>query len=433
MADKYLYSGAVGTGTGASWANAYTKMATAAAGMAAGDNLWVASDHNETTAAAITLTFPGTAASPNKIISVSRAGSVPPVAADVLDGAVVTATGAASNITPAGDIYMRGITFNVGTSGTSSFAASSLTGILENCTINIVTTGSSSRVTMPVGTNYLLFKNCVLTFAQVGQGLAGSSADFQGGSICPTGTVITTLYLGANYGSSTFDGVDLSALSGKTLVASASIADVRFVNCKLPASITVQPSGGDPLGSLGVKLFGCNSTGNVERNELYHPTGILTTELTVVRTTGAVDPSGTAYSWKIATSAVAAAIRPFVSLEGVEPWNTVVGSSRTLTFHTVTDNVTLTSGDVFVEVEYLGNSGNPQVLLVSSGPSNVLGTGSALTSDSSEPWTTTGLVTPVKQKFSVSFTLQLPGPIRWRVKVAKPSTTVYVDPHPDLT
>lgn len=430
MADKYLYSGAVGTGTGASWANAYTAMATAAAGMAAGDNLWVASAHSESTAAAITITFPGTAASPNQIISVNRAGSVPPVAADVLDGAVVTTTGT-SSITLAGHFYMRGVTFNVGTGAVAaSFLTGSLSGVFENCTINIVATVGTSRITLPSSPGYGFLKNCVLTFANASQGINGSTFDMLGGSVCLTGTAVTTMILGTTYSVNSFDGVDLSGLSGKTLMPSSGIADTRFINCKLPASITVQASGGDPIATAGVRVIGSNSTGNVERNEFYHPTGILTTETTVIRTAGASDGT-TPYSWKAVSAAAATVARPFSTLEG-ELWNGLAGSSRTLTFHCLTDNVALNNNDIWVEVEYLGTAGNPQTTLVSSGPANILSTGSALTSDSGEAWTTTGIVTPNKQKFSVSFTPQIAGPIRWRVKVAKPSTTIYVDANPDL-
>ena len=82
MASYYVYSGAGGAADGSSWANAYTTMALAlASGKVAGDIFYLAHDHNESTGASVTLTFPGTAASPNKVLCVNRAGSVPPVAA----------------------------------------------------------------------------------------------------------------------------------------------------------------------------------------------------------------------------------------------------------------------------------------------------------------------------------------------------------------
>jgi hypothetical protein len=63
MANVYVYSGAAGAGTGADWTNAYTTLTAALAAKAAGDDFWVAHDHAETQASALTLTSPGTPAS----------------------------------------------------------------------------------------------------------------------------------------------------------------------------------------------------------------------------------------------------------------------------------------------------------------------------------------------------------------------------------
>src|SRR5580765_5073896 len=81
MAVYYVWSAAAGTGTGASWANAFTTLTTAFVTEVAGDTLYVAHDHAEVSAA-LTLTSSGTVANPTKIICVDRAGSVPPVSAD---------------------------------------------------------------------------------------------------------------------------------------------------------------------------------------------------------------------------------------------------------------------------------------------------------------------------------------------------------------
>jgi len=82
MASYYIWSGATGSANGTSWANAYTTLTTAFSGKVAGDVFYVAQDHLEATAAAVTLTTAGTSANPSKVICVDRAGSVPPVSAD---------------------------------------------------------------------------------------------------------------------------------------------------------------------------------------------------------------------------------------------------------------------------------------------------------------------------------------------------------------
>jgi hypothetical protein len=182
---------------------------------------------------------------------------------------------------------------------------------------------------------------------------------------------------------------------------------------------------------MGYNVIACNSGGVYENNERYTYSGTLTTNTTVKRTNGATDGT-TAYSWRIVSTSTVGPIYPFDTFEGAL-WNSTTGSSKTLTAHIATDNVTLNSNEIWLEVEYLGSSGSPVTTLVSSGPATYLSTGSALTSDSAEAWTTTGLTTPIKQKMSVSFTPQMVGPVRWRVKVAKPSTTVYVCPKVELT
>src|SRR5437868_15183324 len=113
MANVYVDSAAAGAGTGADWTNAYTTLGAATAAKAAGDDFWVASGHAESAGSAKTITFPGTSASPNRCISVNKAGSAPPVAADILAGASITTTGA-NSIAINGAVYGEGITLNAG-------------------------------------------------------------------------------------------------------------------------------------------------------------------------------------------------------------------------------------------------------------------------------------------------------------------------------
>ena len=88
---------------------------------AAGDRVFVASNHAETRSTALGITFVGTTSSPLRVFSVDPAGSVPPVAADLDPGASVTTTGA-SGITFSGtNFYVEGITFNCGSSGSATF------------------------------------------------------------------------------------------------------------------------------------------------------------------------------------------------------------------------------------------------------------------------------------------------------------------------
>jgi hypothetical protein len=225
-------------------------------------------------------------------------------------------------------------------------------------------------------------------------------------------------------------GVDLSNMgSGKTIVGQgANAGSTVLVNCKLDAAATITPNPSQP--SHAVDVFGCNSSANVQRNERYMRAGTLTTETTIVRTAGATDGT-TPYSWKIVANSDNRYDMPFKTFDGVV-WNDSTGSSKTLTIHIITNNVTLTDEDIWLEVDYLGSSGTP-ISTRTSDTMVLLGTPANQTSDSGEAWTTTGLGTPLKQKLECTFTPQLKGPIRWRVCMSKTSTTVYVCPKADLT
>ena len=444
MAARYVYTGGSNTSPYDTWAKAATTLTTAITGSAAGDDFWVASDHAESTAGAVTLTFPGTDASPCRCISVSRAGSTPPVAADITAGASVTTTGA-NTITIRGGCYVFGVTFNAG-SGASNASITINTTVqtviqFDGCALNLVGTSSAPRINLGSTTSapgFIFFNNTTVSFANTAQGMANGVSSFiwqnKPGSVAVTGATIPTKLLADNTVSGetlvTFKGLDMSASgSGKTLIGDM-IGPVRLVNCKLGASVTVATTP-SLAAAQGVELIGCSTTTNVSRNERYHYTGTLTTETTIIRTAGASDGT-TSYSWKIVTTANSKRTVPFETFEGAL-WNTATGSSKTLTIHTVTDNVTLTDAEIWLEVEYLGSSATPVSTLITDANATVLTTAANQTSDSGEAWTTTGLTTPVKQALAVTFTPQMAGPIRWRVKVAKASATVYVCPNADLS
>ena len=112
----------------------------------------------------------------------------------------------------------------------------------------------------------------------------------------------------------------------------------------------------------------------------------------------------------------------------MEVWNGPVGSAQTATVEIITDNVTLTDAEAWLEVEYLGTSGFPLGLFANDRVADPIFGTPANQATSTVDWTTTGLATPIKQKLGVAFTAQEKGLVRARVVVAKASTTVYYDP-----
>jgi hypothetical protein len=441
MANRYVYSGAGGAGTGADWANAHTNLAAAITASSAGDVFFVASDHSYNYGTGQNLTFKGTAAAPDRILSVNRAGSVPPVAADLLAGATEGINAASSALSiNGGTFYCYGMTFAPGSGQTTtcSFSAGAGTGlrVFDGCEFHLLSTGVSSRLTISGSPTAIVeFNKPKFKFGSTSQSVTVDGPSFITGdpaaSILATGSSVpTSLFTAASAPGDVVRvaGVDLSAITGVAPALTSNAGLIRLANCKLHASATF----GTPTAAAArVEVVGCNNGGPSADYRIYDYKGTLTTETTIKRTAGASDGT-TAYCWKIVTTANAERDFPLETFEGVL-WNDTTGASKTLTVHTVTDNVTLTDAEIWLEVEYLGSSGSPISTLITDANATVLTTAANQASDSGEAWTTTGLTTPVKQKLEVTFTPQMAGPIRWRVKVAKVSTTVYVCPKPDLS
>jgi hypothetical protein len=433
VASWYVWSGAGGAGTGADWANAFTTVSAALTAGSAGDTYYVASDHAQTQASALTITLKGSLTNYDKFFSVNRAGSVPPsLPTDLLVGASIATTGAFQlTVSGAGRGYFSGFTFSAGSGAVSSiliFGPSALK--LENCALKkLGTVGSSNAITFN-GPEPVELVNTTVQFGSTSDNLRidpqvrwlNTPSAIQGA------TIPTTLFVRQAVNEMVVSGVDLSALGSNTLVTNFTGGNIFFVNCTVGATVVLSATPSSNSFS-SIQLLGCNNTTNVERNETVSFRGNLTTETTIVRTSGASDGT-TAYSHKITTNTNPQPAAPFEIFEGMM-WNSVTGASKTLTVHCVNDGVTLQDADIWVEAQYLGSSASPIATLVSS--STVFPTTPTNLSTESGAWTTTGLTSPVQQKFSVTFTPQMAGLIRWKVKIVKVSTTVYVCPKADLS
>ena len=444
MAIYYVKSTATGTADGSSWVNAFTTLAAAAAVDVAGDTIYVSHLHSESTAASVTLAFAGNLAQPTYIICVDD-GAIPPTA--TANTAVMTTTGA-SAITISGVVYASGVTFNQGTGiGTGGITVSSLAGsmtTLESCVLRRVSTavtaiaiGSSAGTSYGIGS---VFKNCEIYFSNSGQN--GVTCDgavlikgggVQAGSFTPSAGVFnpsnkcTALEI---------DGFDFSAFSATVspfkTTSSGAPAACRMINCKMPASW----SGALYAGTINVlgqtfALYNCDSGDTNYRLWLESYAGAVRDETTVVRTGGASDGT-TPLAWRMASSANANALVSSLESPEMVVWNDTTGAAKTVTVEVLTDGVTLTDADCWLEVQYLGTAGFPLGSFITDAKADVLAT-AADQATSAETWTTTGLTTPVKQKLSVTFTPQEKGFVHAKVMLAKPSTTVYVCPKASVT
>ena len=435
MASYYVDSNAAGAGTGADWANAYTTLDGAFSGKAAGDIFYVAHNHAQTQASALTLTSPGTAAAPCFVYCVTSAGSVPPVSADLRTTGTVTTTGA-NNLSFFGSqhTYYYGLTFNAATGANTSGLVMSQGGqipynVFRSCALKkLSTTATATAINFGATTGVVVFDNTTVEFGNVGDAMApiGRFVWRNTASAIAGATIPTTGLIGAiGAGTTLIEGVDLSVLgSGSTIVrAGTAGTDIVIKDCKLGSSVTVAAT---PTGTaFAVSLIRGDSGDTNYRTEKYHYTGTLTTETTIVRTGGASDGT-TPIAWKVITTANSERIYPFECFP-IFAWNDSTGSALTVTVEcrgAAIPNI----DEVWMDVEYLGTSGFPLGNFATSGHADLLATGTACTS-SSETW---GGST-ASFKLTKTITPQEKGPITVYVKIAKVSSTFYIDPKVTLS
>lgn len=427
MATYYVYSGAGGSGTGADWANAFTTLAGAFSGKAAGDIFYVAHNHAESQASAMTLTSPGTAASPCFIYCVNSGGSVPPVSADLRTTATITTTGA-NSITFNGQVaYYYGITFNSGSGATSTQLVFNSTSALvfEQCGLRkLGTSGSSTAINCASDTRLDLVNTTLQFGAATDAFRLGGSFIWRGSSSSLTGAVTLTTGLFSTATTvptvALVEGVDLSALGSTSTIVRAAGGPGQIVlkDVKLGSSVTVAAA---PTNSrFATSLIRCDSADTNYRTEKYTYEGTLTTETTIVRTGGASDGT-TPISWKVVTTANSERIYPFECFP-ITIWNETTGSAVTVTVECRGASIP-NLDELWMDVEYLGTSGVPLGSFATTGHADLLATGTANTS-SSESWggSTSSF------KLVKSITPQEKGPITCYVKVAKASSTYYIDP-----
>jgi hypothetical protein len=424
MANVYVDENAGGAGTGADWTNAYLTLSAALAAKAAGDVFYVAHDHAETTGGAVTLTSPGTTANPCQIICVNKAGSVPPVSADIATTATVTVTGA-NNLTLAGVVSLcYGITFTVGDSTNNVAFLGGGQWTLDTCAVR--NSGNAAGSIRP-STTFLktTWRNTTVQFAHIGQSITsmvGGKWEWLGGSITGA-TFPTNLFGGSNYGTAIVRGVDLANMSTKTLLAAAAGAfNLHFEDCKLPASFTRM--GTPSVYAPRLTLARCDSGATNYRNEAEDYLGAQTIETTIVRTGGASDGT-TSIAWKL-VSTTARFSAPFESLP-IAIWNSTAGSVTVTAYGIWGGGAVPDNDDIWMEVTYLDDSGFPVASVASTAKADILATATSHTADGS---TWGGSTTAFKM--ATTITPALVGTMFIRFKVGG-SNTFYMDPKIELS
>lgn len=426
----YVDSNAGGANDGTSWTDAYTDLASTT-GAAAGDEILIEYRHSQTVAANTTLNFSnGTLHNPVRLYSVDK------------DNSDALRTGATYNLSTAayytmtwqGSLYIYGVTqgggyrqiFQPGAGKQQEW---------DNCTWVYSKDSGSFELGNAYEPSSMIMRGCTLTCST---GFLSSAGSFRqrgvhvdwinctfGGTVS-AGQALLDSFGGDVKTITTFRDCDISIFD--TLMKSPCEGLVHIVRCKIHASLATGTNNYDN----GVILKIEQSDDGTVTDPVLAPTQFwwfkghtIKTSLSRYRTGGADDgEQANAYSWEMATSSSALEVYSTLESPPLVAW--------------VAPDAT--------------PSGATARGLFQSTRMTPRGTPAALTTDSTSTWNGTGVGT--KQKITatigdytvtvyvasgatlnnddfwieVSAPDQVGGPVTVRCFLAKPSTTVYVDP-----
>lgn len=410
-----------------------TLVGSVAARVAGGDSVWVSSDHTETISGGPWLGSTSASASYSltKYVSVNKAGSTPPVAADMTAGANIGDSAQPSWTIPY-PCYVWGIQFQLtGTNGTTGSAGSNKKHVwYENCTfymsggtINLWQWLGSTAFAIPNVT----FSNCTFNFSNASQGFGGlgfQQYNFYNATF--TGTAINNVFQPSSTGTihMVMRGTDISSITGTLVTNNASGwgSKYLFESCKIASGVTRYSTTSVATCSDLVELVNCYD-GTHYISESYQPAGTLTTEFTTYLSGGAQDNVGN-YSHKVVTTANCDRwVNSFNCFWLDVNLNQFLGSSCTATVE-ISSGGSLNNDDVYMVLEYEGTASSSLSSFVSSQPATILTSNAAITS-SGASWNS-GAGT--NQKLTCTFTPRVAGRLRAQVRVGKPSATVYINP-----
>jgi hypothetical protein len=408
--------------SGADWANA---MATAQAAMTAagaGGRVYIDSTHSESfSGSSTTLTSPGTAASPQELLSVNRSTGA-------LEAGASLAMTTAHGLGLFGSFYAYGLTISSATGNTVLNGGNATSrACYDHCTLECG--GSYIMVTAHTYGKQVVFKDvtvemlaaatCMIVnpaFRWVGGGLTGATVP----------NFLLTHTNAVRQAPVRLENLDLSTLS--TVLASYTALgghlEISARRCRLHASLA--RSTGTVTPGCKIALIACDSGTDYLRHEREVYEGVVSEDTVRIR-----DNSDAPYSFKMVSSANTHFHAPLRSFP-IARYNAVEGEEITVRVYTLTDGVTLQNDEFWLEVNYLGNASYPIGSLESSAMADILATPANLTT-STEGWTTTDIASPTKQYAEVTFTPQESGPIEITACLAKASTTVYVDPDAEIS
>jgi hypothetical protein len=395
--------------------------------IAAGDRVFVSSDHAETlTGGTVTLSgVPGaTFSGPADIISVDRAGSTPPVLADYEPGATfATATGSlflqdgavwhGCNFTPASTFFLN---------SSGRYKDLVIKDGLLTC-VSVLSLGADIKLTLD--NSQVKFD----TTARYIGSVSGANLDllWKDTAVPLVGPTYPTVLFGGASNivsiNAVLRGLDLSALGSSTsLVRASNTVPQRILldSCKIDPTVG-RVTGTSSTAQFSLELVNCYDGTNII-NERYGPAGSVVTERSITLVGGASD--GAAFAHKMVSGTTIH--KRCTPLDGfvMDVYNGVTGVSQTATVEIISSG-SLNDDEISLDLEYYPTSGSSLADFAST-LSDVLSTPAAVTTATAS-WAMSP-ATPVKQKLVATFTAQQAGRLRGIVRLGKASTTAYYNP-----
>lgn len=367
---------------------------------APGDRMFASSDHVETDQGNNYNFGNGANFGLLQMLSVNKAGSVPPVAADLQSGAALAwTTSTTVNLEALVNMFWQGFTFSFGP--TTAFTiclnnSANKNHYFKNCAfVTGTNAGTSFRNFAPCR---VVMDNSTIQFGATAQSInpnapldwiwINTAAPLQGS------TFPTTLFIpGTNTPITTISrGVDFSAFTGNWFgTGQYQVSRHLLESCKILPSMTRFPaaslSGGSPSYD-DIELVNCFD-GTSVINERWSAAGIVTTDRAAYLTSGGQDDLG-AYSFKLTSGSRSDFATMPLDCFPFDIENIQTGTSKTATVEVVSSG-SLNNTDLRLLIEYMGSSTSP-VASMGDSLASVLTPASALPA-SSNTWTAPAYLT----------------------------------------
>ena len=340
------------------------------------DVVYVADDHSETYAAAVSID--GTNAAR---ICVDAGSTVPPVETELSRGAQVETTGN-NTLTLANSALYKGFDFRGGQGGTNASAIISITGNgkYDDCRFKVGSTASGAFLT--IGPSSLFrgtvefYNDCRFEFGNVAQSFQNNFSEvlFENspnmfiGSFVPTGNVFSGGSTNGNRSFYTVRNCNLSNLIG-VLIPGQPFGWTSLENCLLNAAASYG-SGGSASGLRNnIRVHNCVVSGGVGYSFMERGTYSDVEIVSDLYRTGGASDGVTPISWRLTTKTGLSRYGFKATPPRINKRVNDTGSSKTFTVEAIllTDNlISLTRAGVWGEFRIMTNINSPVGTLFST-------------------------------------------------------------------